>query len=186
MTPAAVALLVALVGAPACGGGGGSSSGSGGSPNPVAASFTPDQATPGPDTAAMGQGAKSNDVVTVNVTLTGVNGAFATAFEVTYDDFHTQFLGWSKGNAFEQGGDTPNYTVDGTSNPGRIVIGIARTSGTTTNITGTSTMLSLQFRVKQAGVYPLAVQNAAVYGGQSPNPQPIPGITWFAGSVTGV
>jgi hypothetical protein len=85
---------------------------------------------------------------------------------------------------FEQGGGNPNYTVDGTSNPGRIVVGVARTNGTGTNISGTSTVVSFQFRVKQAGAYPLGVQNAIVYDAQ-PTPQPISGLTWFAGTVQG-
>jgi hypothetical protein len=56
-------VLLALVAAPACGGGG-SGADSGGSPTPLAASFVPDQPSPGAKNAAMAEGARSNDVVT--------------------------------------------------------------------------------------------------------------------------
>lgn len=180
-----VVVLLALVTAPACGGGGGSSAAPGGSPSPLAAAFVADQPAPGPNTAAMAQGGQSNDVVTVNVTLTNTSGVYATAFEVAFDNAHTVYLGFTHGIVFEQGGVGPNYTVDGTSNPGRIVVGISRTVASATNVSGTKTVVGLQFRVKQAGVYPVTILNAVVYDSQIP-PQPIPGIAWFAGAVSGV
>lgn len=179
-------LLLALVTAPACGGGSGGSPG--GSPTPLTAGFVPDQPSPVANNVAMAQGVTSNDVVTVNVTLTDASGVYAAAFEVLFDDTHTVFLGFTPGSVFEQGGNTPNYTVNtvgGATNPGRIVVGVSRTGPAATNVSGTKTVLGLQFRVKQAGVFPLSVQNAVVYDSQ-PTPQPIPGIAWFAGAVTGV
>ena len=181
-----LALLLAVVTAPACGGGSGGSPG--GSPTPLAASFVPDQPSPVANNVAMAQGVTSNDVVTVNVTLTDASGVYATAFEVVFDDTHTVYLGFTHGSAFEQGGNSPIYTVNtvsGATNPGRIVVGVARTGLISTNVSGTQTVLGLQFRVKQAGVFPLSVQNAVVYDSQ-PTPQPIPGIAWFAGAVEGV
>lgn len=179
-----IILLLALVTAPACGGGGGSSdSGTGGSPGPVAASFVPDQASPGANTVAMAQGAHSNDVVNVYVTLTDTNGVYGAAFEVLFDETHVTYQGYTHGAAFEQG-NTPNYNVDGTTNPGRIVIGIARTNGTPTNIVGSKAMITLQFKVKQAGTFPVQLQNGVIYDAQSV-PQPIAGISWFAGALQG-
>jgi hypothetical protein len=180
-----LALLLVVAAVSACGGGS-SSSDPGGSPTTLAAGFTPDQPSPGANTAAMAKGPTNNDVVTVNITLTGTNGVYGTAFDVSYDSTHTVFLGFTPGTVFEQGGNTPNYTVtpNPSGNPPKITVGVARTNGTATNVSGTSTVLGLQFRVKQAGVYPLFVENAVVYDGQ-PTPQPIPGITWYAGAVTG-
>jgi len=178
-------LILALVTAPACGGGSGASPG--GSPPPLAASFVPEQPNPVANNAAMAEGAKTNDVVSINVTLTDASGVYATAFEVAYDDTHTVYLGFTPGSVFEQGGVLTNYTVNtvsGASNPGRIIVGVSRTGSTSTSVSGTKTVLGLQFRVKQAGVYPLSVQNAVVYDSQ-PTPQPIPGIAWFAGAVAG-
>jgi len=181
-----VVLLLALVTAPACGGGGSSNdTGPGGSPGPISASFIADQPSPGANTVAMLQGSKSNDVVTVFVTLTDTSGVFATAFELVFDDTQAAYLGFSKGAAFEQGGNLPNYTVDGTTNPGRIVVAVARTNGTATNIVGSKAVITLQFRVKHAGTFPVTFQNSVVYDAQS-TPQPIPGVSWFAGALQGV
>jgi hypothetical protein len=177
-------LMLAIVTAPACGGGGGGSD-PGGSPSPLAASFVPDQPSPGANTVAFAEGSKSNDVVTVNVTMTSTNGVFGAAFEVVYDDAHTTFLGYTPGSVVEQGGNSPTYNVDGAANPGRIVVGVSRTGSAATNVSGTKTVIGLQFRVKQAGVYPMVIQNAAVYDSQNP-PQQIGGISWFAGAVSGL
>jgi len=178
-------LLVALVAAPACGGGGGSDSGVGGSPSPLSASFVPDLTTPGSNTVAMTQASKSSDVVNVWVTLTDTPNVFAAAFEVVFDDANATYLGFTKGAAFEAGGNVPNYTVDGTTNPGRIVVAVARTNGIATTITSSKAIITLQFRVKQPGTSPVTLQNAALFDAQA-TPQPIPAILWFAGALSGV
>lgn len=185
MKLATVVLLSVMVAAPACGGGGGSATDPGGSPTPLSASFVPDAHSSGPKTAAMAEGSTSNDVVIVNVTLTDTNAVFGTAFEVVFDPAQMVYLGYVSGTVFERGGDVPNYTVDGTTNPGRIVAGVARTSSSATDVFGTKTMIGLKFRVKQAGVFPLVIEHAVVEDGQAP-PQEIPGISWFAGAVGGV
>jgi hypothetical protein len=178
-------LLVALVAAPACGGGGGSDSGVGGSPSPLSASFVPDLTTPGSNTVAMTQASKSSDVVNVWVTLTDTPNVFAAAFEVVFDDANATYLGFTKGAAFEAGGNVPNYTVDGTTNPGRIVVAVARTNGIATTITSSKAIITLQFRVKQPGTSPVTLQNAALFDAQA-TPQPIPAILWYAGALSGV
>lgn len=178
-------VLLALVAAPACGGGGGGNSGAGGSPSPLTASFVPDQSNPGANTVAMLEGPKSNDVVNVYVTLTSTNGVYGAALEVVFDPADAAYLGFTKGAAFEQGGNVPNYTVDGTSNPGRIVIAVSRTGSTATNIIGSKAMLTLQFRVKQSGTFPVAYDNSAIYDAENP-PQPVGGLAWFAGALKGV
>jgi hypothetical protein len=178
-------LIMALVTAPACGGGGGSDSGVGGSPSPISASFVADQPSPSANTVAMLQASKINDVVNVYVTLTDTNGVFGTAFDISFDGTQATFLGFTRGAAFEGGGNVPNYTVDGTSNPGRIVVGVARTNGTTTNIVGSKAVLTLQFRVEQPGTAPVTLENGVVFDAQA-TPQPIPNILWFAGALAGV
>jgi hypothetical protein len=180
-----LALLLTLITAPACGGGASPDSGVAGSPGPLSASFVPDQPSPGSNTVAMIQASKSNDVVNVWVTLNNTNGVFGTAFDVVFDPGQAAYLGYTKGIVFEANGGAPSYTVDGTSNPGRIVVGIARTNGSTTNVSGMKAMLTLQFRVKQAGTNPVTLQNSILYDGQA-TPQPLPGILWFAGAIVGV
>lgn len=180
-------LVAALVGAPACGGGGGSSAGTGpgGSPTPLAASFLPDQPAPTAATIAMEEGSKTNDIVTVNVTLTDTNGVFGTAFEVPFNTPNTSYVGYTAGTALEQGGNSPVYTVNGTAQAGRVIVAVARTGNTSTNVVGTKTVIGLKFRVNTAGTWPLTFENSTVYDGQA-TPQPIPGIIWFAGAVKGV
>lgn len=178
-------LLLALVTAPACGGGGGSDSGIGPSPSPVSANFVSDQPAPGAKTISMLVSSKSNDVVSVWVLLTDTSSVYGTAFEVAFDSAGAAYLGFTHGTAFEAGGNTPAYTLDGSSNPGRIVVGIARTNGTTTNVVGSKPVVILQFRVKKAGTFPVTLQNGNVYGGQVP-PLPVSSIQWFAGALTGI
>jgi hypothetical protein len=179
-------LTMALVAAPACGGGGGSTdSGVGGSPSTVSASFVPDLTSPGSNTVAMLQASKSNDIVNVWVTLTGTPNVFAAAFEVVFNSADATYLGYTKGAALEAGGNAPNYTVDGTSNPGRIVVGVARTNGTATNITSSKAILTLQFRVNQPGMSPVSIENGVIFDAQA-TPQPIANILWFAGALSGV
>ncbi len=182
-----VVLLLALVTVPACGGGGGGSdSGIGGSPSPLSASFVAEQPTPSAKTVSMLQASTSNDVVSVYVTLTDTTGVFGTAFEVVFDGAGVAYLGFTHGAALEAGGNVPSYTVDGSTSPGRIVLAVIRTDGTATDIVASKAVLILQFRVKQAGTYPLTLENRVVYDNQQPNPQPIPGILWFAGALTGI
>ncbi len=178
-------LLLALVTAPACGGGGGSDSGIGPSPSPISANFVPDQPAPGAKTVAMLYSSKSNDIVSVIVSLTDTSSVYGAAFEVAFDPAGAAYMGFTHGAAFEAGGNAPAYTLDGSSNPGRIVVGVARTNGTTTNIVGSKAVVILQFRVKQTGTFPVTLQNGNVYGGQVP-PLPIASIQWFAGALTGI
>ncbi len=182
MRLSATILILALLGAPACGGGGGGNSGPGGSPSPIAAGFVPDRPSPAGNTIAMALGPTSNDIVTVRVNITDTNGVYATAFEVPYDDVYTSYLGYTPGTALEQGGNSPNYTV--AANAGRIVIAVSRTGSTATDVVGSKPVLNLQFRVKATGVFPVTIVNAVAYDNQS-TPQPLPGILWFAGAVTG-
>jgi phage baseplate assembly protein gpV len=130
------------------------------------------------------QASKNNDVVSVYVSLTDTPGVYGTAFEVAFDTAGAAYLGYTRGTAMEASGGAPAYTVDGSTNPGRIVVGVARTNGTTTNIVGSKAVLQLQFRVKQAGAFPVTLQNGIVYDGQVP-PKPIPTVQWFAGALTG-
>ena len=119
-------VLAALVLAPGCGGGGGEESATGGSPTTLAAAFLADQFTPGANTVSMSQGNRSGDTVTVKVNLTDTNAVFGVAFDVAFDDTKVTYLGFTKGTALESGGNTPNYTVDGTAQPGRVIVGVSR------------------------------------------------------------
>lgn len=178
-------VLAALVLAPACGGGGEEAAGPGGSPPTIAAAFIADQFSPTSSTVSMAQGTRSGDTVVVKVNLTDTSSVFGLAFDVAFDDTKCTYLGFTKGTALETGGNTPNYVVDGSAQAGRVVVGVARTGSSTAAITGTKTAISLSFRVKDAGTFPIAFENPAVLDGQAV-PQPLPGISWFAGALQGL
>jgi hypothetical protein len=180
MSALLVSTLVLLAG---CGGGGGEESATGGSPT-LAATFIADQFTPGSNTVSMAQGTRSGDTVTVKVNLTDTPSVFGVAFDVAFDETKITYLGFARGTALENGGNTPNYTVDGSAQPGRIIVGVSRAGSTTTAVSGTKTVITLNFRVKDAGNFPVSFENAVVTDGQT-IPQPIPGISWFAGVLQG-
>ena len=186
MKMGAMLVLAALVLAPACGGGGGEdAAGPGGSPPTIAAAFIADQFSPGSGNVSMAQGTRTGDVVVVKVNLTDTNSVFGVAFDVAFDDTKCTYLSFTKGTALETGGNTPNYIVDGSAQAGRVVVGVSRTGTAAVSVTGTKTVISLSFRVKQVGTFPIAFQNGAVMDGQAV-PQPLPGISWFAGALQGV
>lgn len=178
-------VLAALVLAPGCGGGGGSDSGTGGSPPTLAAEFIADNFSPGANTVSMAQGTRAGDSVTVKINLTDTTGVFGAAFDVTFDETKATYMGYTKGTALENGGNTPNYTVDGSAQPGRIIVGVSRAGSSTTNVSGTKTVISVTFRIKAVGTFPIAFENGVVTDGQS-IPQPLPGMSWFAGALQGV
>jgi hypothetical protein len=177
-------LLTAVVVATACGGGGGSDGGTvgGGSQSPISAAFTADEPQPPSNSVAMAQGSKSGDLVTVRVNVVGVSGVYGTAFDVTYDSTKADYVSWSAGTLLEQGGNTPNYTVTVPS-AGTVVVGASRTGSTGVTASGQA-IVNLTFRVKATGTFPVTIQNSVLYDSQNP-PQPLPGITWYAGSLTG-
>lgn len=178
-------VLAALVLAPACGGGGGEDNGgTGGSPPTLSAVFVADQFTPGANTVSMSQGSRAADTVTVKVNLTDTSSVFGVAFDVTFDETKVTYLGFTKGTALENGGNVPNYTIDGAAQAGRLVVGVSRAGSSTTGVTGTKTVVNLSFRVKELGTFPIAFENAVVTDGQAV-PQPLPGIAWFAGALQG-
>jgi hypothetical protein len=67
-----------------------------------------------------------------------------------------------------------------------VIVGVSRTGSTTTNVSGTKTVIGLKFRVNTAGTWPITFENATVYDGSQPSPMPIPGLAWAAGAVKGV
>jgi hypothetical protein len=167
----------------ACGGGGATAT-----PEPpvnstnVVASFTPDQAAPGPSTVSMKQGTKSGDHVTVEVQVTDTGDVYGVAFDLVYDASNTTYTNWSAGSLLEAGGHNPTYQV-GTAQPGRLVVAATRNAVAGTDASGSKTIMKLTFRVEEAGAFPTTIQNGALYNDQSL--QPVPGINWFAGTLTG-
>jgi hypothetical protein len=177
-------LVACLVLITACGGGGTSAVPEPPGPSSnIVASFTPDQAAPGPSTVSMKQGTKNGDVVTIEVQVTDTGDVYGVAFDLVYDASNTSYANWSSGSLLEAGGHNPTYQV-GTAQPGRLVV-VATRSGSVSgaDANGSKTIMKLTFRVGEAGAFPVTIENGGLYNDQSP--QPVPGINWFAGTLTG-
>lgn len=179
-----IAVVVMLIAAAGCGGGsnGDTSPVPGGGSSNLVASFTPDQPSPGADTVTMQAGSSTNDIAAVRVAVTDVNGIFGAAFDLTYDASRAAFVNWAPGTLLEQGGHTPTYQVDART-PGRLVVGASRQGSVpAVDANGTVALIELLFRSTQAGSSQLAFQSADLLDGQL-QPQPIPGIQWYGGTL---
>ena len=173
-------LLVLAAAVAACGGGGGGSGGGVVSPS-LSASFLPDTPNPGANSVSMAEGAASGDVVTVQVRVTDTNDVYGAAFDVTWNDPSiAQYLGWSPGTLLEEGGNVPNYTVEG-SVPGRVVVGAARSGNVSgVDVSGTRVLIALDFRLLRTALTPAVfTANPQLYDSQL---QPI-AVSWHAGSL---
>lgn len=166
------------------GGTGGGGNGGGGSSN-VIASFTADNPTPSAKTVSMQQGSQSGSHVTVEIKVTNTSNVFGASFDILYDDSMATFTGWGRGTFFESGGHAPNYQVLEAS-AGRIVVGITRLGNVgTASTSGTETVVKLTFGLTKVGSAGVEVEHASLLDG-SVQPQPISGITWSEGTLSGV
>jgi len=185
-----VVMLAAIcLGAAVCCGGGGTSESPipedpGGS-TPLAGSFTPELASPGDGTVAMALGGASGNLVTVEVNVTGVDDVFSADFDVTYDPQQAEFVNWSAGTLLETGGNTPSYILTAVQ-PGLVTVGATRTGGSSggVDVGASQTLINLLFRVTEPGASALTFQSASLLDAQD-LPQPIPGLSWFGGTLTG-
>jgi cohesin domain-containing protein len=156
--------------------------GTGAARGAVGAGFAPADPGPASGSVTMVEGSRSGDLVTVLVVGSAPAGIFGAAFDVTYDSSGADYVGWAAGTVLEQGGGSPNYTVAPSRN-GTVVVGASRTGTLGVPASGQA-IVSLIFRVRRAGAFPLAFRNAALYDSRNP-PQPIGGIVWRAGILTG-
>jgi hypothetical protein len=148
----------------------------------LAAGFAPASARSGATSVSMSESSHGGDLVTVRVDVSGARGIYGAAFDVTYDPGSADYVGWAPGTLLEQGHVAPNYTV-APSRTGTVVIGVSRTGSSGVSASG-QPVVSLTFRVRGKGAFPVAFRNAVLYDSANP-PQPIGGIAWVAGSLTG-
>jgi len=181
-----ILILIPVLAAIACGGGGGSDAGVvDNSPTPVVAAFHADQPTPPNNSVALLQGQQNADVVTVRVTATNMTGIYGAAFELLYDETKATFIGSSPGSLLEQGGQTPYYDFQDTGSGRVLVVATRQGNVGTANAAGTMTIVNLTFRVKAVGGSRADFATSpTVYDGQLV-PQPKTGIFWTAGSLVG-
>jgi hypothetical protein len=176
-----VLVLASAILATACGGSGGGGTIKSG----LSAAFIADEPAPGADTVAMAEGAATNNLVTVDVTVTDTNGVYAADFDVLFDPNSATYEGWSPGTLLEQGGHAPIYGV-GTPVDGRLVV-VATRQGDVggADAAGTVPVIRLIFSVTEVGQSLMSFQANSLLDSQ-PQPQPIGGIDWYAGSLEGI
>ncbi len=160
---------------------------SGSSDDPVgpvlSAGFVPDEPNPGPDTVSAGEGGIGGNLVTVDINVTETTGMYGAAFDLTYSPSMANYVDFTEGNLFEQGGHTPFYDVQEPQN-GQLVVVVTRQGGVpVVNASGTVTMIGLTFEVVQEGGSSVSFEAFALLDDQTA--QPIPNISWFGGSLTG-
>jgi hypothetical protein len=170
----------------ACGGGGGGGDTvTGGPGSALSASFVAQEPAPGAGSISMSQYTAIGNVVNVNVLLTGTNNVYGAAFDVTYNPSLVRFEDWTPGVVLEQGGHSPNYTVQ---NPqaGRVVVGASRLGDVDgADIPGTRVLIRLVFSATAPGSSPISFQAASLIDDQFP-PQDISGTSWFGGTFNAV
>ncbi|HET9299510.1 MAG TPA: cohesin domain-containing protein [Candidatus Polarisedimenticolaceae bacterium] len=181
----ALLLLIAAAALIGCGGGSGGDEdpvGSGGTT--VSADFIADEPSPPASTVSMQKGPASSNLVTVKVDATGVSNIYGASFDLAYDGNLAEYVGFTNGTFFEQGGNDPNYTVNAPA-AGQLSVGVSRTGNVPgVGTTASKTMINLTFRVKVAGSGAITMPDAALLDAQI-QPQPVSGITWEAGTLRG-
>ena len=183
-TPTLICLVVAV----SCGGGGAAESPipeDPGGTTTLAAGFTPEQDSPGDGTVAMALGGASGNLVTIEVNVTGVDDVFSADFDVTFDPDRAEFVNWSDGTLLESGGASTDYFLTATQ-PGSIIVGATRTGGASggVEVGSSQTLIHLVFRVTETGASTVAFQGGDLLDSQN-LPQPIPGLSWHGGTLTG-
>ncbi len=179
---AALALTIGV----SCGGSGGGDGGGavGGGPGGSTiynGSFVAGNGSPAAGDVAAVQGGTNSNLVTVGVTLTGVNDVFGASFDVRFDPTKVSYVSYTAGTVLERGGDQPVYLV--TVQNGVVRIGASRSSGAAggVDVGQTETLINLTFSVNAAGASSFAFEDGRLQNDSAP-PQNISGIDWFGGT----
>ncbi len=176
------ALVIALlVIGTACGSGGGDSAvGSG-----IGGGFAPDQPDPGANSVATAEGGTGGgNLVVVEIAVTDTANVYGASFTLTYNPNIASFIEWSNGSLLEQGGHSPTYQVASGQAGELVVVATRQGDVSAVSANGTVTLIELTFRLNQAGETGLQFQFSALFD-DSIDPLPMPGISWFGGSLIG-
>ncbi len=180
-----IATGLLLVSTLACGGGG---SGDVDSVSNYTGSFTPDAQNPGANTVFVigTPGSGSNvSLVTLSVYVNNISDIYGASFDVSFDSTKAQFVNYSAGEVLEFGGQSVSYQVNAT-NPGRIVVGVARTSGGVgVTVPDARVLVRVTLKVTDVGSSQVQFSNPALLNSQNP-PAPKSGITFFGGTLSAI
>jgi hypothetical protein len=147
----------------------------------VAADFTPSDSNPGANTVSV-MGSASSNIVTLNVMVTGTAGVYGAGFDLVFDPTMAEFAGYSPGNLLETGGQQVTYQINALQ-PGRVIVGVARTTGTGIDAGVSTALIQLRLRAKQAGTTEVRFENADLLNANNP-PSEIVGIAFAGGTLT--
>lgn len=181
------ALTVALLcGGIGCGGSGGG--GGGPAPNPAPpgylAGFTADEPNPGNLTVSLAEASTGGDQVMLAVNVTGTDDVFATELTILFDPAAVEFVSRSPGTLLESGGYAVAYQ-HALLGPGRLLVSAARYDGVPdgADVGNSQPIVHLTFRATSAGASTVSFENVLLLDSQPPAPAPIPGISWFGGTL---
>jgi hypothetical protein len=127
----------------------------------------------------------------VNVTVADVNLLFAWEFQVYYDSGILNASAWTPGPAFTPSPTVMSFNQTWTDNYDAThgLIHIVCTFIGARTFNGTTTLATVYFKIKSAGVTPLSLQNTTLLDNQTPFPQEMPHTTTdgtvYAGTIPG-
>jgi hypothetical protein len=172
---AAGALAAGMLVASCGGGGGGGPTG----PRPPASSivFTPAAGGNGIQLAS-GAGSQGTTLL-LEVRTTGVHDLYGVAFQLAYPAAALHFVGATEGNVLNAGGGVATSFQLVESPTGTLVAGLSRL-GPVAGTSGAGVLMTLQFVGVATGSGNLAFSHVEASDSAG---NPIPGLTWAAGSV---
>ena len=159
----ALLLLIAAAALIGCGGGSGDGDPVDDGSTTVSADFVPEDSSPPASSVTLQRGAASANLITVRVDATGVSSIYGAAFELAFDGTLAEYVGFTPGSFFEQGGTMPTYQVSSPV-PGLIVVGVTR-NGAVPGVSTSSSrpIVNLTLRVKKAGSGGVTLPDAILY-----------------------
>lgn len=161
----------------------------GGSNSPTGASLVADflASSPASNSVSLQKNRISGDTVYLDVKATGVNGVFGASIKFNYDATKVKWGGTHEtGNFLEGGGSSPTYQValDGSTGEGKLVVGVALSSGTP--VSGNGTIVTIPFKVIASGNTNITFSgDSKLTDNASPVPSVVSVTSWDGGTVKG-
>ena len=145
------------------------------------ADFTPANPNPGVNSVSV-QGSVTTNIAILSVMVTGTAGVYGVSFDLIFDPDIAEFAGYAPGNLLEAGGQQVVYQVNARQ-AGRVIVGVARTTGTGIDAGVSTALIQLRLRVKEPGVSQVSFEKAELLNSNNP-PTEIVGIEFTGGTLT--
>jgi hypothetical protein len=163
----------------ACGGGGGG--GGGGVPPPPPAptiTYAPATGSESANLALVEAAGSTPTRLRLDLVARNVTGLYGVAFDLVYPGAALEFVQVTNGGFLGGAGSTSLQVNSDTT--GRLIVGLSRL-GAVGGVSGSGTLLTLEFDSGAAGVGTLAFENNSAFDSAA---RRISGVTWAGGSVT--